>query len=78
MLFDDDPEKIGKFIHGIEVKGKIDMMPLLLRNTMVTEIILQFLRLIRFDARKSWKCARGCTAMSRFYRTPLRQFRAEA
>ena len=38
-FFDDDPEKIGKFIHGIEVKGKIDMMPLLLRNTMVTEII---------------------------------------
>ena len=38
-LFDDDPEKVGKFIHGIEVKGKIDMMPLLLRNTMVTEII---------------------------------------
>lgn len=38
-FFDDDPEKVGKFIHGIEVKGKIDMMPLLLRNTMVTEII---------------------------------------
>ncbi len=38
-FFDDDPEKIGKYIHGIEVKGKIDMMPLLLRNTMVTEII---------------------------------------
>lgn len=38
-FFDDDPEKMGKFIHGIEVKGKIDMMPLLLRNTMVTEII---------------------------------------
>ena len=38
-FFDDDPEKIGKFIHGVEVKGKIDMMPLLLRNTMVTEII---------------------------------------
>lgn len=38
-FFDDDPEKVGKFIHGIEVMGKIDMMPLLLRNTMVTEII---------------------------------------
>ena len=38
-FFDDDPEKVGKFIHGIEVKGKIDLMPLLLRNTMVTEII---------------------------------------
>lgn len=38
-FFDDDPEKVGKFIHGIEVKGKIDMTPLLLRNTMVTEII---------------------------------------
>lgn len=38
-FFDDDPERVGKFIHGIEVKGKIDMMPLLLRNTMVTEII---------------------------------------
>lgn len=38
-FFDDNPEKVGKFIHGIEVKGKIDMMPLLLRNTMVTEII---------------------------------------
>ena len=38
-FFDDEPEKVGKFIHGIEVKGKIDMMPLLLRNTMVTEII---------------------------------------
>ena len=38
-FFDDDPEKVGKVIHGIEVKGKIDMMPLLLRNTMVTEII---------------------------------------
>lgn len=38
-FFDDDPEKVGKFIHGIEVKGKIDMMPLLLRNTMVTEIV---------------------------------------
>lgn len=38
-FFDDDPEKVGKFIHGIEVKGKIDMMPLLLHNTMVTEII---------------------------------------
>lgn len=38
-FFDDDQEKVGKFIHGIEVKGKIDMMPLLLRNTMVTEII---------------------------------------
>lgn len=38
-FFDDDPEKVGKYIHGIEVKGKIDMMPLLLRNTMVTEVI---------------------------------------
>lgn len=38
-FFDDDPEKVGKFIHGIEVKGKIDMMPLLLRNSRVTEII---------------------------------------
>lgn len=38
-FFDDDPTKVGKFIHGIEVKGKIDKMPMLLRNTMVTEII---------------------------------------
>ena len=38
-FFDDDLDKIGKFIHGIEVKGKIDSMPLLLRNTMVTELI---------------------------------------
>ena len=39
-FFDDDPEKIGKFIHGIEVKGPIADMPQLLKNAMLSEMIV--------------------------------------
>lgn len=39
-FFDDDIEKVEKFIHGIEVKGKIEDIPKLLKNTMVTEIVV--------------------------------------
>ena len=39
-FFDDDPEKIGKFIHGIEVKGPISEMPQLLKNAMLSEMIV--------------------------------------
>lgn len=39
-FFDDDIEKIGKFINGIEVKGPISAVPELLNNTPIYDLIL--------------------------------------
>lgn len=39
-FFDDDPTKVGKRIHGIQVKGKISDVPTILRAMDIHEIIL--------------------------------------
>ena len=39
-LVDDAPDKIGKMIHGVPIKGPIDDLLTILPNTPVTEIIL--------------------------------------
>lgn len=39
-FFDDDPEKIGKFIRKVEVKGSINQLPQILSDTPVGEVII--------------------------------------
>ncbi len=37
---DDDPEKLGKFLHGIRVEGRIDDLPRLIRMHEVQDVII--------------------------------------
>lgn len=39
-FFDDDPDKIGKFIRNVEVKGSINQLPKILSDTPVGEVII--------------------------------------
>lgn len=39
-LFDDDPGKIGKRVHGIEVKGAVKDIPALIRNMDIAKLIV--------------------------------------
>lgn len=39
-FFDDDVSKIGKFINNIEVKGPISLMPELIKNTPVFDLVI--------------------------------------